>query len=248
MGNELNKETVQTDTETRGKECYEKEFLPFIYKWGAITNYSGVACSFLLAIVLWLYYGIFPGITAILAACALRINVVVTWFSNTISYFPVLGAPGTFMTFIAGNISNLRLPVSAAAQEAGGAEPGSEKSAIYSTIGVAISVIVNLITITIGALVGASLLSQIPDSVLHAINLLIPALFGGLLAQFAMNRRRLAIIAVIIGYGIRLIYNTGFLDFLPAPSGTRPSYILILGSVLGTMLVSKLLFDRNVKL
>lgn len=229
-------------------ECYEKEFLPFIYKWGTRTNVAGVACSFLLAIVLWVYYGIFPGITAILAACALRINVVVTWFSNTISYFPVLGAPGTFMTFIAGNISNLRLPVSAAAQEAGGAEAGSEKSAIFSTIGIAISVIVNLVTITIGALLGASLLSQIPAEVLNAINLLIPALFGSLLAQFALNRKKLAVIAVIIGYGVRFLYNTGILDFMPAPQGTRPSYILILGSILGTMAMAKILFDKNVEL
>ena len=41
-------------------ECYEKEFLPYIYKWGARTNYLGVACSFLLAIVLWVHFGIFP--------------------------------------------------------------------------------------------------------------------------------------------------------------------------------------------
>ena len=229
-------------------ECYEKEFLPYIYKWGARTNYLGVACSFLLAIVLWVHFGIFPGITAIVAACALRINVVVTWISNTISYFPVLGAPGTFMTFIAGNISNLRLPVSAAAQEAGGAEPGSEKSAIFSTIGIAISVVVNLITITIGAILGASLLSKIPANVLNAVNMLIPALFGSLLAQFALNRKKLALIAVAIGYGVRLIYNTGVLDFMPAPQGTRPSYILILGSILGTMAVARILFKKHLKL
>lgn len=229
-------------------ECYEKEFLPYIYKWGAITNYTAVACSFLLAIVLWVKFGVFPGITAIMAACALRCNVVVTWISNTISYFPVLGAPGTFMSFVAGNISNLRVPVSAAAQEAGGAEPGSEKSAIFSTIGIAMSVIVNLVTITIGAVLGAALLSRIPENVLNAINMLVPALFGSLLAQFALNRQKLACIAVAIGYGVRVIYNTGALDWLPAPAGTRPSYILILGSILGTMAVAKILFDKKVKL
>ena len=233
---------------TQQNDCYEKDFLPYIYKWGAITNYTAVACSFLLAIVLWVRFGVFPGITAIVAACALRCNVVVTWISNTISYFPVLGAPGTFMSFVAGNISNLRVPVSAAAQEAGGEEPGSPKSAIFSTIGIAMSVIVNLVTITIGALLGAALLSRIPANVLNAINMLVPALFGALLAQFALNRQKLACIAVAIGYGVRLIYNTGALDWLPAPAGTRPSYILILGSILGTMAVAKILFDKKVKL
>ena len=77
---------------------------------------------------------------------------------------------------------------------------------------------------------------------------MIPALFGGLLAQFAINRKRLAIIAVIIGYGVRLLYNTKILDFFPAPAGTRPSYILILGSILGTMAVAKILFNKGVKL
>ena len=77
------------------------------------------------------------------------------WFVEPISYFPIVGAAGTYMAFISGNISNLRIPCAMIAQKAAGVEPGPDRDSIVATLGMAVSIIVNVITLAAGIFAGA---------------------------------------------------------------------------------------------
>ena len=73
------------------------------------------------------------------------------WFIEPVSYFLILGTCGTYISFLAGNISNFRLPVSAVAQEVAGVQQGSHEGEVISTI----AITATQVMMTISALTGA---------------------------------------------------------------------------------------------
>ena len=71
--------------------------------------------------ILAVVFKIMPPLNAILAAATIRISAcLVYYFIEPISFQPVLGIPGTYMAFLSGNLSNLRVPCSSVAQKAAG--------------------------------------------------------------------------------------------------------------------------------
>jgi hypothetical protein len=176
-------------------EIYEKEFLKPIIYWGSRTCLLAVLISFAPALYIYFAYGVIPKASEILQAFILVAPyAVVLQIVEPPSYFPILGVPGTYMSFLAGNISNVRVPCSAIAQNAAGVVEGSKEGSIISTIAIGISVIVNLIILGIGVFVGAQLLAVVNE----ALKYILPSVFGGVFGSFAMRDIKLAIISLIV--------------------------------------------------
>lgn len=57
----------------------------------------------------------------------------------------------------------------------------------------AVSIVINVSVLTIGAILGTSVLSMLPDTIKAALNYLLPALFGALLVQFGMKMKNTAL-------------------------------------------------------
>lgn len=223
-------------------EMFEGDYLSYINKWGKITGWLGVLLSFGPAIVLAVVFKIVPPVNAILTAfVAIASAVGVNWFVEPISYFPVIGVPGTYMAFITGNISNLRIPCATVAQKMANVEPGTNEGTIVATLGMAVSVIVNIVILAFGVFAGAALLNSLPKEVVAALNYLLPALFGAIFVQFAMKKLKIAPIALGLGILLTLAVNNGVFSFLPG----RPSYITTLGTVFGTIGIAIALYKRK---
>ena len=62
------------------------------------------------------------------------------------------------MAFLSGNISNMRIPCASMAQVAADVEPGTEKGSVIATIGMAVSIMINTSVLTVGAILGTSVL------------------------------------------------------------------------------------------
>ncbi|HIQ75704.1 MAG TPA: hypothetical protein IAA51_14985 [Candidatus Cottocaccamicrobium excrementipullorum] len=200
------------------------------------TNLIGVVFAFFPLIALTFVYHLLPPASAIFAGFIMQASVSgVFWFVEPISYSPVLGIAGTYMSFLSGNIGNLRLPASVAALQAAGEKPGTEKGSIIATIGIAISIIVNVLMLTVGVILGSSILGALPESVVLALNNILPALFGAMLAQQFVANPKIGSIAVVLAGGMFALYRLGFLSFLP---GT-PTYAIIIVSVFGTILIGR---------
>lgn len=224
------------------KNMFKDEYLPYINKWGQITNILGIILSFGPALVIAMVYGIMPPINAIITGfIAIAGAVGVMWFIEPLSYFPIVGVAGTYMAFMSGNISNMRIPCAAIAQKAAGVEPGTDEGAIISTLGMAVSIFVNITILTIGVLAGSAILSRLPESMVLALNLLLPSLFGAIFVQFALKKLKMAPIALAIALGLTFALNAGVFGFLPG----NPSYIVTLGSVFGTILVASYLYKAK---
>ena len=102
---------------------------------------------------------------------------------EVLTYTPLLGAGGTYLGFVTGNITNLKLPCGLNAMENAGVRANSEEGEVVSTIAIATSSIVTTVIIALGVLVFSPLLPYITaeDSPLTpAFNQVVPALFGAL--------------------------------------------------------------------
>lgn len=214
------------------QSVFKGTFIPWIIKWGRGLNLLGVALCFGPCLALAVM-GIFPPLSALAAGIAIQLPISFSaYIYEPISYFAVLGIPGSYMSFLSGNISNLRVPCSAIAQSAAGVEEGSDEGTIIATIGISVSIIVNIVILTAGVLGGAWLLGQMPPAVKTALNLLLPALFAALLANYIIQKPKLAPVGVGLGFVMVFLANMGFLNFMP-PILRNP--IVVLTCVFGTM-------------
>lgn len=224
-------ETMQTT-----QQIYENEYIPYSIKWGRLTSLIGVVASFVPLAVLAIVFDIMPALDAIVAAATIRISAcVVYYFVEPISFQPVLGIPGTYMAFLSGNISNLRVPCSSVAQKAAGVEEGTPEGAVLSTIGVAVSIVVNLLILTAGVLLGAQIIAMIPESLVSALVYLVPALYGAMLMQMVLYAPKIAAIAVPLGIITLVISKTGLFD----------SSVAILISVFGSIIIGRMLMKTG---
>jgi len=204
-------------------ELYEKTFTKPIIRYGRLTNLLSLVLCFLPSILVWTVYGVKPSTQDILTGWGLAASVYAIYsVVEPVSYFPILGLPGTYMSFLSGNIGNVRLPTSAVTQEAVGVEPGTKKAEIVSTLGIAGSIVTNLIIVTIAAVGGAALMNIFPKKVLEAFAYVSPAIFGAMFGMFAVKNIKYGIFAFILAMSLLNIIKI-------------PVYIMIPTCVFGTV-------------
>lgn len=210
------------------KEFFEKEYMPKMHKLGQITGYLGVFMSFAPAVCLMIVYRLFPDPGALVPAFVSALSTFgFLWFVEPISYFSVLGPIGTYMAFLSGNISNMRVPCASMAQVAADVEPGTDEGSIISTIGMAVSVVINVSVLTVGVILGSSILSKLPEAITNAFGYLLPALFGAILVQFGMKIKGIAASVLAFSILMNVALSAGVFSWLPGAN----NYLGILTSV-----------------
>ena len=157
---------------------------------------------------------------------------------ETITFVPMLGAGGSYLSFVTGNISNLKLPCAINALEQNEVSANSEEGEIISTIAIATSSIVTTIIIVIGVVCIVPLTPILEAPVLEpAFAQMLPALFGGLGVAFVSKNWKIAVAPVILMLALFI--------FVPAlNAGTMG--IMVTVSVVFTIAVARILYKRGV--
>ena len=115
------------------------------------------------------------------------------------TYVPMLGAGGTYLSFVTGNISNLKLPCAIDAMERAGVKASDEEGEVISTIAIAVSSIVTTLIIIVGVICIVPLTPLLESPTLvPAFDMILPALFGGLAVVFISKNLKLSIAPIII--------------------------------------------------
>ena len=157
---------------------------------------------------------------------------------ETITFVPMLGAGGSYLSFVTGNISNLKLPCALNALEQNEVSATSEEGEIISTIAIATSSIVTTVIIVIGVICIVPLTPILEAPVLEpAFAQMLPALFGGLGVAFVSKNWKIAIAPVVL----MLIL---FISIPALNAGTVG--IMIPVRVLFTIGIARLLYKRGV--
>ena len=100
---------------------------------------------------------------------------------ETFTYVPMLGAGGSYLAFVTGNITNLKAPAALNALELMGADVKTEEGEIISTIAIAVSSIITTLIIVLGVVLIVPLTPVLNSPALApAFDQILPALFGGL--------------------------------------------------------------------
>ena len=157
---------------------------------------------------------------------------------ETVTFVPMLGAGGSYLSFVTGNISNLKLPCAINALEQNGVSANSEEGEIISTIAIATSSIVTTIIIIIGVICIVPLTPILEAPVLApAFEQMLPALFGGLGVAFVSKNWQIAIAPVLLMLVLFI--------FVPALNAGTVG-IMVPVSVVFTIAVARILYKRGV--
>jgi hypothetical protein len=217
----------------------ELSYIDSVHRDGRIWNLSVMVLLLAFPLTVAFLFGAAPDWKAL--GVGLLATAPMYWAVGaieTVTYVPMLGAGGSYLSFVTGNISNLKLPCAINALEQNGVSASSEEGEIVSTIAIATSSIVTTIIIIIGVILIVPLTPVLEAPVLEpAFAQMLPALFGGLGVAFVSKNWKIAVAPVALMLVLFI--------FVPAlNSGTVG--IMVPVSVLFTIAVSRVLYKRGV--
>ena len=157
---------------------------------------------------------------------------------ETITFTPMLGAGGAYLSFVTGNISNLKLPCAINALEQNEVSINTEEGEIISTIAIATSSIVTTLVVVLGVILIVPLTPLLSALVLEpAFAQMLPALFGGLGVAFVSKNWKIAVAPVLLMLVLFI--------FVPALNESTVG-IMVPVSVVFTIIVSRILLKKGV--
>lgn len=113
--------------------------------------------------------------------------------------FLILGAGASYLSFITGNIINMKLPCAYNSREIAGTEAGTPEDGIITTLSVAVSSLVTMLVIFIGVMLLIPLTPILQNPTLKpAFDNLLPALFGALASQYFTKSWKITAIPLIL--------------------------------------------------
>jgi hypothetical protein len=157
-------------------------FQAWCHKWGRVGTTIALVYMVALPFIVLGYYGCIPSIGEVINISTISILMIYipVGISEAISYTPILGA-SSYLTFITGNIMNLKLPCAVNAMKLAKKEPNTPEGEAVASVAVAVCSIMTIIILALAALFSTwiSPVFELP-AVKTASNYIIPALFGSL--------------------------------------------------------------------
>ena len=213
-------------------------YIDSVHRDGRIWNISVMILLLAFPVAVAAIFGVLPDLNALLMG--LIATAPMYWAVGaieTVTYVPMLGAGGSYLSFVTGNISNLKLPCALSALEQNEVGANSEEGEVISTIAIATSSIVTTIIIIIGVILIVPLTPILSAEALQpAFDQILPALFGGLGVAFVSKNWKLAVAPVIL---MLILFI-----FVPAlNSGTVG--IMVPVSALFTIAVGRIMYKKG---
>lgn len=208
-----------------------------IHKSGRIWFVTVYAFIYLFPIVTCIYFDAWPAWKQLLTAIA---GVVPVYWAvgivESFTYMPMLGAGGSYLGFITGNMSNLKVPVALNAMDSLGVSQGSEEGDVISTIAIAISSLVTLLIIIVFVVLMVPLSPVFSNPVLQpAFSNVVPALFGGMMVAYIAKSPKVALPIVLLGAALFIA--------IPALEGVYPLILPVLAAL--AILLSRVLYKKG---
>ena len=178
-----------------------KSYIDRVHSWGRISTVTALCVLLMFPVAICLYLDVFPPINGVLQGL---LKLIPTYWTvavvEVIVYTPMLGAGGTYLSFVTGNIANLKLPCAINAMEGANVKANSEEGEVVSTIAIATSSIVTTIVLAIGIISFAPFLQDFTNNALlkPAFAQVLPALFGALGAGYFIKHWRISFFPILV--------------------------------------------------
>lgn len=208
-----------------------------IHKWGRLSTSMAIVLFLSFPLFISIYYNAWPGWGPFLGG--LLGIAPIFWVVGAIEAFtfgPMLGSGGSYLGFVTGNLTNLKVPAALNAMQSMEVEANTEEGDVVCTIAVAVSSIVTTIILVIGMLLLAPLQPILQSAILSpAFDNILPALFGALAVVFISKNWKIAISPMLL----MLIL------FITVPSLASAVSILVPVGAIFTIIISRILYKKG---
>lgn len=219
----------------------EMTYLESVHRDGRVWGFTLLVLIIMFPTAICLIFGVLPEWKALFKALIAVLPMY--WAVGIVeifTYVPMLGAGGAYLSFVTGNISNLKLPVAIDAMEKAKVKATSEEGEIISTISIAISSIVTTFIIIIGVVllitvepIGAFLENP---ALQPAFEQILPALFGGLAVVFVSKNLKLSVAPIVL---MLLLFI-----FVPALNEGTVGIMVPVG-VIFTVIIARIMYKKG---
>lgn len=184
---------------TREQEAFLEEFNRGQHRIGRIMLAAAVVLLLAVPFVMGAAYGVAPDLKGFLSGFVkVGIVYIPVGIVEFLVYAPMLGSGGSYLTFLTGNVTNLKIPCAMNARDIAQTQVGTVENEIVSTLSVAASSIVTMLVIFAGVLLLAPLTPVLENPVLTpAFDTVVPALFGALGLKYFRKSLKIAAIPLL---------------------------------------------------
>lgn len=219
------------------KQKFLNEFNNGLHRLGRITSILVVAALIAVPFIIAAMNGEAIDAGGVLSGFAkvgiIYIPVAIVEF---LVYTPMLGVGGSYLSFITGNVTNMKIPCVMNAKDIAGTKAGTPEDEIISTISVATSAIVTTLVIVVGVVLLVPLQPILQsETLLPAFNNVVPALFGALGLKYFMKSPKIAVVPLML---MTLLC-------VAVPAAINQTSILLLPSGGLALLIGYLLFKKD---
>lgn len=184
----------------RQKEQFFTEFNNSLHRLGRLLLIVALILLLSVPFVIGAINGVMPELGGFLSGIAkvgiIYIPVAIVEF---LVYTPMLGVGGSYLSFLTGNVTNMKIPCAMNARDMAGTTVGTPENEIVSTISVATSAIVTTLVIVAGVILIVPLQPVLQsETLLPAFNNVVPALFGALGLKYFAKSPKIAIIPLTL--------------------------------------------------
>lgn len=177
-----------------------EKFNDAMHRIGRITLIVSIALLVAIPFLVGYVYDAMPDGKGFLAGFA---KVAIIYYPVAIVeflvYTPMLGAGGSYITFLTGNVTNMKIPCAMNARDIAGTKEGTPEHEVVTTLSVATSALVTTAVVAVGVLLIVPLTPILENPVLvPAFDNVVPALFGALGLKYFLKEPKVAAVPVIL--------------------------------------------------
>ena len=215
----------------------ERSYRDSVHHMGRIWILGALAMLVAVPVAICIYYSAWPPIGGVMKGF---LSVApIFWTVGVIevfTYVPMLGTGGSYLGFVTGNLSNLKVPCALNAMDRAGVSASSEEGEVVSTIAIATSSIVTTVIIAAGVLLLSQIAPFLASKTLKpAFDNILPALFGALGVVFVSKNWKIAVAPIVVMVAL----------FLFVPSLASAVGILVPVGALIAIGAARVLYKKN---
>ena len=184
----------------QNREAYLAKYNDKTHLYGRIGLWIGSVLLIAAPFLFGLSLDAMPDISAFAKGLAqIAIIYIPSCIVEFLIYTPMLGAGGSYLAFITGNIINMKIPCALNARDIAGTKTGTPENEIVSTLAIATSSLVTTVVIMVGVMLLIPLRPVLEAPVLQpAFNNVVPALFGAMATKYFRKGMKLVAIPLVL--------------------------------------------------
>ena len=180
----------------------KRSYFDSVHLWGRLWSIGALIALLMVPTAICAHFHAWPKFTEIMGPIGkvMLLNWTVA-VVEVFAYTPMLGAGGTYLSFVTGNIVNLKLPCGLNAMAKADVKANTEEGEVISTLAIGSSAITTTLVIAAGVLLLGPAVSSLKNNEVFApaFNYVLPALFGALGAGYFRKNIAVSLVTIAVG-------------------------------------------------